>query len=75
MSCPYNREVVAGTSQRDIKALVEKYPKYAKEIMKTVEEYDFVDTGFYPAKFLPRIHMLHINQRDRHGRHARCGHG
>ena len=36
----YNREVVAGTSQRDIKALVEKYPKYAKEIMKTVEEYE-----------------------------------
>ena len=26
----YNREVVAGTSQRDIKALVERYPKYAK---------------------------------------------
>ena len=36
----YNREVVAGTSQKDIKALVEKYPKYAKEIMKTVEEYE-----------------------------------
>ncbi len=36
----YNREVVAGTSQRDIKALVEKYPKYAKEIMQTVEEYE-----------------------------------
>lgn len=36
----YNKEVVAGTSQRDIKALVEKYPKYAKEIMKTVEEYE-----------------------------------
>lgn len=36
----YNREVVAGTSQRDIKALVERYPKYAKEIMKTVEEYE-----------------------------------
>ena len=36
----YNKEVVAGTSQRDIKALVERYPKYAKEIMKTVEEYE-----------------------------------
>lgn len=36
----YNREVVAGTSQRDIKALVERYPKYAKEIMQTVEEYE-----------------------------------
>lgn len=36
----YNREVVAGSSQRDIKALVERYPKYAKEIMQTVEEYE-----------------------------------
>lgn len=36
----YNKEMVAGTSQRDIKALVERYPKYAKEIMKTVEEYE-----------------------------------
>lgn len=36
----YNKEVVAGTSQKDIKALVEKYPKYAKEIMQTVEEYE-----------------------------------
>ncbi|MDE6318928.1 MAG: hypothetical protein K2M22_04350 [Lachnospiraceae bacterium] len=36
----YNREVVAGSSQKDIKALVERYPKYAKEIMKTVEEYE-----------------------------------
>lgn len=36
----YNKEVVAGTSQSDIKALVERYPKYAKEIMKTVEEYE-----------------------------------
>lgn len=36
----YNRDVVAGTSQRDIKALVERYPKYAKEIMNTVEEYE-----------------------------------
>lgn len=36
----YNREVVAGTSQKDIKALVERYPKYAKEIMAIVEEYE-----------------------------------
>lgn len=36
----YNREVVAGSSQRDIKALVERYPKFAKEIMQTVEEYE-----------------------------------
>lgn len=36
----YNREVVAGTSQKDIKALVERYPKYAKEIMQTVGEYE-----------------------------------
>lgn len=36
----YNKDVVAGTSQKDIKALVERYPKYAKEIMKTVEEYE-----------------------------------
>lgn len=36
----YNKEIVAGTSQRDIKELVEKYPQYAKEIMATVEEYE-----------------------------------
>lgn len=36
----YNREVVAGSSQKNIKALVERYPKYAKEIMATVEEYE-----------------------------------
>lgn len=36
----YNREVVAGASQKDIKALVERYPKYAREIMQTVEEYE-----------------------------------
>ncbi len=36
----YNREVVAGSSQKKNKALVERYPKYAKEIMKTVEEYE-----------------------------------
>lgn len=36
----YNREVVAGTSQKEIKGLVEKYPQYAKEIMATVDEYE-----------------------------------
>lgn len=36
----YNREVVAGGSQKEIKELVEKYPQYAKEIMKSVEEYE-----------------------------------
>ena len=36
----YNKEVVAGSSQKEIKELVEQYPQYAKEIMKTVEEYE-----------------------------------
>ncbi len=36
----YNKEVVAGSSQKEIKDLVERYPQYAKEIMKTVEEYE-----------------------------------
>lgn len=36
----YNKEVVAGGSQKEIKQLVEQYPQYAKEIMKTVEEYE-----------------------------------
>lgn len=36
----YNKEVVAGGSQKEIKELVEKYPQYAKEIMATVEEYE-----------------------------------
>lgn len=36
----YNREVVAGGSQKEIKELVEKYPQYAKEIMASVEEYE-----------------------------------
>lgn len=36
----YNKEVVAGSSQKEIRELVEKYPQYAKEIMKTVEEYE-----------------------------------
>ncbi len=36
----YNKEVVAGGSQQEIKELVEKYPQYAKEIMQAVEEYE-----------------------------------
>ncbi len=36
----YNKEVVAGGSQKEIKELVEKYPQYAKEIMASVEEYE-----------------------------------
>ncbi len=36
----YNKEVVAGSSQKQIKALVDQYPQYAKEIMATVEEYE-----------------------------------
>ena len=36
----YNRETVAGKSQREIKELVEKYPQYAAEVMAAVEEYE-----------------------------------
>lgn len=36
----YNKDMVAGTSQREIKELVEQYPQYAREIMATVEEYE-----------------------------------
>ncbi|MBP3475309.1 MAG: hypothetical protein J6K48_03190 [Lachnospiraceae bacterium] len=36
----YNKDVVAGTSQKEIRELVEKYPQYAKEIMATVDEYE-----------------------------------
>lgn len=36
----YNKEVVAGGSQKEIKELVERYPQYAKEIMAAVEEYE-----------------------------------
>lgn len=36
----YNKEVVAGNSQKEIKALVENYPQYAKEIVAIVEEYE-----------------------------------
>lgn len=36
----YNKEVVAGSSEKEIKQLVEQYPKYAREVMETVDEYD-----------------------------------
>ncbi len=36
----YNKEVVAGASQKEIRELVEKHPEYAKEIMSSVEEYE-----------------------------------
>ena len=41
----YNKEVVAGSSQKEIKELGEQYPQYAKEIMKTVEEYEAKFSG------------------------------
>ncbi|MCD7725611.1 MAG: hypothetical protein LUI12_08720, partial [Clostridiales bacterium] len=36
----YNKDMVAGASQKEIKELVEKYPQYAKEVMATVDEYE-----------------------------------
>lgn len=36
----YNRESVAGKAQNEIKDLVEKYPKYAKEIVEAVGRYE-----------------------------------
>lgn len=36
----YNREVVAANAQGEIKDLVDKYPKYAKEILSIVNEYE-----------------------------------
>ncbi len=35
----YNKEVIAGKAQAEIKDLVEKYPKYAKEILDIVGQY------------------------------------
>lgn len=35
----YNREVIAGKAQAEIKDLVGKYPQYAKEILGIVEQY------------------------------------
>lgn len=36
----YNKEVIAGKAQAEIKDLVEKYPKYANEILGIVAEYE-----------------------------------
>lgn len=36
----YNREVVAGGAQKDIKELVKNYPQYTKEIIEMVEKYE-----------------------------------
>ncbi len=35
----YNREVIAGKAQAEIKDLVGKYPQYAKEILSIVDQY------------------------------------
>ncbi len=35
----YNKEVIAGKAQAEIKDLVDKYPQYAKEILKIVGQY------------------------------------
>lgn len=36
----YNKEVIAGKAQAEIKDLVDKYPKYAKEILGIVGQYE-----------------------------------
>ncbi len=36
----YNKEVIAGKAQAEIKDLVEKYPRYAREILDIVDEYE-----------------------------------
>lgn len=36
----YNKEVIAGKAQAEIKDLVEKYPRYAREILNIVDEYE-----------------------------------
>ncbi len=36
----YNKEVIAGNAQAEIKDLVEKYPEYAKEILGIVGQYE-----------------------------------
>lgn len=36
----YNKEVIAGKAQAEIKDLVENYPKYAKEILSIVGQYE-----------------------------------
>lgn len=47
----YNKEVIAGKAQAEIKDLVENYPKYAKEILQIVDEYErSFDTRSFDAK-------------------------
>ena len=36
----YNKEVMAGKAQAEIKELVESYPEYAKEVLGAVEEFE-----------------------------------
>ncbi len=36
----YNKEIIAGKAKAEVKDLVENYPKYAKEILGIVAEYD-----------------------------------
>lgn len=41
----YNREVIAGNAQAEIKDLVDKYPEYAKEILNIVAQYANSEEG------------------------------
>lgn len=41
----YNREVIAGNAQAEIKDLVDKYPEYAKEILDIVAQYANSEEG------------------------------
>ena len=36
----YNKDMVAGGAQKEIKELVNRYPEYGKEIIETVEKYE-----------------------------------
>jgi len=36
----YNKDMVAGGAQKEIKELVNRYPQYGKEILETVEKYE-----------------------------------
>lgn len=36
----YNKEMVAGSAQKEIKELVNRYPQYGNEIIETVEKYE-----------------------------------
>lgn len=41
----YNREVIAGNAQAEIKDLVDKYPEYAKEVLGIVAQYANSEAG------------------------------